>query len=789
MDETELMHNEQEEASEMDDQSLLGVIEQFESESYGFSTGDLANQRAYAIERYLAEPYGNEIEGRSSVVDTGFRDTVETAIPQILRVFLAGDEVVQFDPSGPEDEAQAKQETEYVNHVILQKNDAFNVFSTWFRDALMSKVGYVKAYWDTRQDVLRETYKGLPDDSLAVIAADQTVQIVRQSSYPDPYYVQPPMPAPEAMQQGMTPQMPPPPPMLHDVEVRRVHQCGYVKVDNVPPEEIRVHRSLRTIGMQDCIFVQHSTRRTLSECRMMGLEVDDYVASSTGADPENDEIQFARDRFGDETSWGDDSNSSDPATRQVWVRESYIRVDVDGDGIAELRKVIHIGRQILVNEETDVIPFAAVTPIIFPHKHVGIGFDDLCDMPSQVATAIQRQYLDGLYLTTNGRYGVDVNKVNVDDMLVSRPGGIVRTDGPPGEALFPFTHPDTGPAALQGLEWATNWLQTSTGVVKDAAAISPDILNNSTASGVAQMISAQQSRIEAVTRSFASGVKELCGIVHALTLKNSTAAEKVKIAGQWTTVDPREWVKRSSMSITVGLGSGTKETRVAALMQLAQAQEKGLQIGICQPANLYHTGTLLTTEMGYKNSDQFWTDPAKNPPQPPQPDPRIQVAQMQLQADQQKTQATMTAEQQKFAAQQQADVQKFQAEQAAKQQQMAAEAAAKEREQQNALILQQSNDQRQAQLDAQQHERELQRMAMEDQFKRDQMDREFAFKQWETQAKLEADMRTAAMKPAQEPKEAKSSGGDHLTALVAAALAPKKATKNPDGSWSSRIDG
>lgn len=733
-------------ASEMDDESLLAVIEQLESESYGFASGDLANQRAYAIERYLAEPYGNEVEGRSAVVDTGFRDTIETAIPQILRVFLAGDEVVQFNPRGPEDEQAAKQETEYVNHIILEKNDAFNVFSTWFRDALMSKVGYVKARWETKSDVLQEAYANLTDDALSVLTADPMVQVIAKQSKPDPYAPAQPMPAPQAMSQGQGPMSPPPPPMLHDVLVRRVHQCGQVKIENVPPEEIRVHRSVRTIGLQDALFVQHSTRQTISELRQMGFDVDEFTANSTGADPENDEIQFARDRFGDETSWGDDSNSQDPTTRQVWVRESYLRTDYDGDGIAELRKVIHVGRVILkradtgelANEPADMIPFAAVTPIVFPHKHVGIGFDDLCDMPSQVATAIQRQFLDNLYLQNNGRYGVDVNKVNVDDMLVSRPGGLVRTDGNPADGIFPFTHPALGDAALRGLEWATNWLQTATGVTKDAAAISPDILNNSTASGVAQMISAQQSRIEAVTRSFATGVKELCGIVHAIVLKNATGEERAKIRGQWVTVDPREWVKRDSMSVTVGLGSGTKETRVAALMQLGQAQEKGLQIGICTPANLYHTGTLLTSEMGYKNPDAFWTDPAKNPPQPPQPPEAVQVAQIKAQTEQ---------------AKQQQDVQ-------TRQQEIAANAAAKEREQQNALQIQAQNDARDDARAQREHERELQRIAMEDARERDrmmldatlrreEMAQQMEFKRWDAGVKHAAMMTRNNAQPPQ----------------------------------------
>jgi hypothetical protein len=252
-------------------------------------------------------------------------------------------------------------------------------------------------------------------------------------------------------------------------------------------------------------------------------------------------------------------NTVDPAARRVWFSESYLRVDYDGDGIAELRKVCHISNSIISNEETDIIPFAAVTPIIFPHRHIGIGYDELCDEPSKVATAVERGYLDNLYLQNNGRYGIDVTRVNVDDMLQSRPGGLVRIEGNPSDAIFPFNHPAAGQAALEGLQWVQQWRMQATGVQPDQSNMSPDVLKGSTATGVAQQVSAGQSRVEAVTRSFASGMKDLFAIVHALTLKNMTSDDRAKIGGQWVAVDPREWSKRTSMSIIVGLGTGTRE--------------------------------------------------------------------------------------------------------------------------------------------------------------------------------------------------------------------------------------
>ncbi len=659
----------------MDETKLLAVIREFEAESYGFASGQLASERSYAIERYLALPYGDEVDGRSQVVDTGLRDTVEWLLPQILRVFLSGQRVVEYTPASPEDEQQAEQETDYVNHIILEKNDSFNVFSTWFRDALISKVGYVKAYWKTRQDVLQETYKGLTDDMLMVLQADPQVEVVSGQSYPDPMYAQPPMAAAPAVQQGQTPQTPPQVPMLHDCTVRRVHNQGWVAVDNVPPEEIYVHRSLRTIAMEDCEFVQHRARRTLSQLRQDGYEIPDDV-STTGDDAGqvNDQITISRDRFDDDEDLREDLKSVDPANRRVWFRESYLRVDFDGDGVAELRKVCHIGNAVVANDECDLVPFAAVTPIVFPHRHIGMGYDDLCDQPSRVATAIQRGFLDNLYLQNNGRYGINVDNVNVDDMLVSRPGGLVRVSGSPSENIFPFTHPAAGDAALQGLEWAKTWREMSTGVSADQSNMSADVLKGSTATGIAQGVSAGQTRVEAVTRSFATGVKELFGIVHALTLKNATSDEKLKLNNNWVTVDPREWVKRTGMAITVGLGGGTKEMRIQQYMMLGQMQAQGLQIGICTPENLYNTGVRIAEEMGHKNVDEFFTDPAKQSQRPPQPPPEVQVEQIRAQGKQ--------AELQQNA---QIKMQELQMEAQVKQQQLAGDQA-----------VQTSNDQRDA---------------------------------------------------------------------------------------------
>jgi hypothetical protein len=578
----------------MSEPELVALIDTLAQNSYGFQDGQLSQQRAEAIRRYNSEPYGDELEGRSSLVSSELRDTIETVTPQLMKVFLGGDEVVKFEPVGPQDEGQAQQETDYVNHCITQRNPVFQVFGTWFRDALLCKNGYVLAWWEKRQDVTLETYQGLQEDQLAVVQADPGVEIV--AATPDEYG-------------------------FYSIQVRRTRDYGYVRIDNVPPEEVLIHTSTRDVNFRDCIYLEHRTDKTLSEIRQMGYDIDDDDQGTESTNADNEIV--ARDRFSEFQNAEDES--SDPSTRRATFRNIWIRVDEDGDGIAELRNIRMVNRKLLHDEECEFIPVACVTPVIAPHRHVGYGYWDFLQDIERARTAMLRAFFDNVYLANNGRFGVDVNKVNIDDLLVSRPGGLVRTDGPPGEAIFPITHPTTGETAIGAMQFLTDWKKSAVGVVLDASTLSADVLNKSTASAISQAVSAWQARIEAVARCFAeTGVKELFRIVHALILQNGRP-DQAKLGKDWVTVDPREWFKREHLTVTVGLGTGSKEMKLAQLYQFLGAQTQGMQIGIVNPENIYETAIEIVKEMGYKDEERFVTDPRKSPPQPKGPDPLTQA--------------------------------------------------------------------------------------------------------------------------------------------------------------------
>src|SRR6478609_2222341 len=130
------------------------------------SAADLSGERARAMNYYLGDMSQDmpAQEGRSRAVSTDVMDTVEGLMPNLMDIFAGSDEVVKFEPVGPEDEEAAQQETDYVNHVFMQQNPGFMTLYSFIKDALLSKNGVVKVWWDETEREERETYFDLTDD-------------------------------------------------------------------------------------------------------------------------------------------------------------------------------------------------------------------------------------------------------------------------------------------------------------------------------------------------------------------------------------------------------------------------------------------------------------------------------------------------------------------------------------------------------------------------------------------------------------------------------------------------
>jgi hypothetical protein len=584
---------------------LLAAIENHETLADSF--GSVSEDRSKALDRYLGNPYGNEVEGRSQVVSRDVWDTVEWIKPQLADVFVGGDQVVSFAPKGPEDVKAAEQETEFINHVITEKNQWFTIWYNWTHDALLQKDGYVIAYWDDARDRTKEEYEGKTEDEAALILQDPTIKVTKLEQNKDGTW---------------------------ELEVEREEGYACAKIENVPPERVLVSHNARGLSLQDprLDFVEYWEYKTLSDLRDEGFKVDDDLSDHSSntqdweEDTRDDNNPF-RSNQGDEAS---------PAAKRLKVRNVWIRYDSNDDGLTELRRVVVVGSTILSDEECDEVTLYALCPTPLPHQHTGLSMADAVMDLQQIKTALLRGSLDNVYLANNGRHAINDN-VNLDDMLVSRPGGIVRVRGGnnPMDSIGPLTHTTTGQVAVPIMEYVDRIAQKRTGISETMQGLNGNSLNNSLGAGTNMaMVSAAQQRIKFLARIFAeTGIKALFRGVHALTLKHARKPEIVQLRNQWVEVDPRTWRKRSDLTISVGLGAGDKNAQLMFLEKLLQIQATAMQANLSSPNKIYNTLKRLTVAAGYKDPNEFWDDPATTPPKPQQPPIELQKIQAQAMAD------------------------------------------------------------------------------------------------------------------------------------------------------------
>jgi len=317
---------------------LVARIREELTDSLGYGGDLLSIQREKAMDYYYGLPFGNEVEGRSQFVDSTVADTIEWIKPSLMRVFASGDEMVKFNPQTPDDYEMAEQATDYVNYVFSRLNPGWEILYSWFTDALLSKNGIVKVWWDETEEWNREEYIGLSDVELEALVVKEEVEVIEHTAYDDqaaPY---------------------------HDVVITRRNKAGQVKIENVPPDEFLISREAKTI--QEARFVCHRVRKTLSQLREMGYDVDHEDLSQGSEDyPLFSEEMRARYEFDDSFTFGMDGAlmAADGTLREYWLYESFLRTDYDGDGIAELRKVCTVGSTVLANEEIDRTPFVSKT--------------------------------------------------------------------------------------------------------------------------------------------------------------------------------------------------------------------------------------------------------------------------------------------------------------------------------------------------------------------------------------------------------------------------------------------
>ena len=634
---------------------------------------DLSKDRIRATEYYRGTMADTPADAaRSKVVSRDVRDNIKKVLPSIVRTILNGDEVVKFEPMASGDEESAEQASDYLNFVVMSESGARQAIYDAVHDALLLRNGILKWWVDERQAVKISRHSGLPDDAFAQLVAGDDVEVLEHSEAVE-------------MVEGQ-------PVTVHDVKIRRTYWTRDIRAAAVPRERFLIHPD--AVTLQDSLITGEKLTMRRGDLVAMGYDRD-LIDGLPLADDDDSEADARRDV----------SRSQDEAQRAneaIDYYDLFLRVDMDGDGIAELRHMCFAGglgeKNLLVDEECDEVQFADIAVMRQPHQWEGVSMaDDLADV-QQVKTVLMRQTLDNIYWQNNPQ-------PLMQDGVISNPEAVFNPEfglpirvrqGVDVRAALGFNQvPFVARDSFGMLEYLDGVASDRTGVSDASAGLAPDALQNMTATASAMIEQAGIGQTELMVRTVADGLRVFFKGLLRLVIRHQDMPRTVRLRDEWVSFDPRHWDAEMDCTVNTGLGAGTRERDMMMMQIVMGAQEKllaafGPDNPYVKPQQVYNALAKMIESAGLKTPGLYFTDPdpeevqAKLEAAAQQPDPAMAKIeadaaatqaklQAQVQADQQKLQATMQADRARLQSDAQIQREKMQAEASLKREQMMAE--------------------------------------------------------------------------------------------------------------------
>ena len=575
----------------MDDLKVEGVIQKAVQDAVDFIEAEIEEPRLKAQRYYDAQVDIGFESGRSRVVSTKCRDVVKAMKPNIQRVFLHQENVVEFVPRMPEDVDLCKQMTRYANYKFMQ-NNGYRLLSDVFQDAMVKKCGVAKVTFDdkTRSEIVTQT--GLTDDEYAYLVEPDEVTVLEHTVTQQM----------SVDMDGMEIETP-----IHDVKISVEIPDGDIRIESIPPEEFFVDRNARST--EDFFVIGHRSDMRVADLLAMGYEYDEVVDLNGSMATFEAESEFERRGYAVDE---DDDESSDPTSRKVVVTEAYMKVDIEGTGIPQLYQFMLAGTnyKMLSYELADEVPFAVFEVDPEPHAFFGSSLVDLVMDDQDAATSMLRGLLDNVALTNNPGLEIVDGQVSIDDLLNNEIGRIVRVKQPGTirEQVVPFTAGQTLPA----LQYFDMLVDNKSGVSKASQGLDADVLQSATATAVAATIQGAAGQAEVMARNLAEGgMKQLFRLIVNTIIKNTDKEEIIRLNNEFVAVDPRSWQADADIMVNVGIGTGRENEKAAVLretlqMQMAVWEKYGPTNGLVTMTNVRNTLADMLASVGLRNAERYY---------------------------------------------------------------------------------------------------------------------------------------------------------------------------------------
>jgi hypothetical protein len=628
----------------LSDEELVAALRREYDAADSFND-QLRLRRDISMSYYEGDLLGNEIDGRSQVVLPDVQEAVDYMLPSILRPFVSGDRVVEFEATEEEDEQAVEEATQAVNYSFLRKQDGYRILHDFAWDGLVKKIGVIKSVNQTCRKVVRDKVI-ITDPVQLEQLGDVEIEGVEETS--------------------------------DGLQVSTSQQKTYNESIDVPIPLEYFRFSPLARHEDEADYIAHCEPKTRSELVEMGFDREQVYSLPVYSYTTTQEESSSRNSPTRPSAWG--QAQSTPALEKVLLCEEYALIDRDGDGIAERIRVYRVENEILIDaktkepaiEEWDGQPFTVWTPFPRPHQLVGDGLADKVIDIQILRSTIARQLFDGMYNANMPRPIVDTGVAGdpqtIDDLLSPIPGSPIRAKGGAASVQPYQTSFDVG-KSLTVIEWISAEKESRTGITRLNQGLEPDVLNNSTAEAFRGLQSQGQQQEEFISRNLGEAFARMQAKKYRL-MREAGQPVKIKVDGQYKMVDPSKWPEDVNVVIKVGLGTGSKDKRISYRMSLMQPMAEGFTQGLVSPQNTFKMIDGLVRDMGLGTGDDFWIDPdspeaqqaAANKPQ--QPDPAMAELQMkqqqfdqQQQFDRQKAAATLAQQQQQHDAKMELDAQ------------------------------------------------------------------------------------------------------------------------------------
>jgi len=539
-----------------------------------------------SLNLYLGKPDGSEIEGRSQITSTDVADAIEWIMPQIMKSFTQNNEIVEFDPVHEGDEKQAELESQYVYEVLMKQNDGFIILHQFIKDALMQRFGVLKVYYAEEDKARFSSWTGINEEQLNILLSKDDIEILDLVEYVDDTLT---MMKQQDIQMKMS-QMPPEqmtdelidklqtelqtPVMSFNVDVKVSRKKGKIYIDPVPPEEFRINSRHNCISTKGARFTAHHTRMTIGDV----ISEFDISFSKAKELPTSTNWEDSDYRFEYNSASILYTESDDEALKEVNIYECFLRADIQETGVLNLYKITAAGEddtvsEILSVEEVSDLPWVTTTAFIMSHKFEGLSITDRLEQIQGQKTQLWRNILDNVYLQNNQRHAVLEGQVNVDDLLVSRPGGIIRVKNM--GAIQPLITPPLTQDVYNSIEYLDKVRAARTGVEADGPATPQNIGDRVGSEGVDRLMNAKEELVGLIIRVVAeTGIKSLCCKIRDISMMHINAVMDFRFRGEWHKINPSEWFERTSTTVRVGTGTGNHMQKLGALREVLTIQEK-----------------------------------------------------------------------------------------------------------------------------------------------------------------------------------------------------------------------